>query len=296
MKISNTHVGIVSLILCSFLWGFFGIFARTVGFQLPLFYQSWTRNILTTLLLLPFCFYFRSFKKVKVKDWFWIILRTTAGVFSFASIFIAFNFIPIGTGYFIFHGGALLTGFALGAILFKEKLTPIRFTSLLLALAGLTLIYSLNFDTNIVYLLLAFAGGLGSSFWNTLSKKISDNYSALYLNFLDFLAFGMICLIVSLVLGEKWTVPTFTAPWIVNVIFAVLFAVTGQLVIVGFKYTDAQIGSLIILMEILFGIILGFLFYQETLSLLTILGGMLIIIAVVLPEIKWKKVFYRFKI
>lgn len=68
-----------------------------------------------------------------------------------------------------------------------------------------------------------------------------------------------------------------------------MFLTTGQLMIYGFKYVEAQTGSLIMLAEVVFGVFLGFIFYKETISFTTLLGGMAIIAAIILPEIKRKK-------
>ena len=43
-------------------------------------------------------------------------------------------------------------------------------------------------------------------------------------------------------------------------------------------------------MDAVFGIILGYLIYRETLSLMTLLGGILIFTATILPIVKFKKI------
>ena len=68
--------------------------------------------------------------------------------------------------------------------------------------------------------------------------------------------------------------------------FGVMFLVTGQLMVYGFSNLEAYTGSLIMLSEILFGLIIGFLFYSEIPSTLTLTGGIIIILAMVLPETK----------
>lgn len=72
-------------------------------------------------------------------------------------------------------------------------------------------------------------------------------------------------------------------------LFGVMFLVTGQLMVYGFSNFEAYTGSLIMMSEILFGLIIGFIFYSEVLSPLTLTGGVLIISAMVLPEIKINK-------
>jgi drug/metabolite transporter (DMT)-like permease len=64
-----------------------------------------------------------------------------------------------------------------------------------------------------------------------------------------------------------------------------MFVLTGQLIIYGFKYLDSQKGSLLMLLEVVFGVIVGFLVYQETLSWGAVLGGLLILLGVALPNL-----------
>ena len=63
----------------------------------------------------------------------------------------------------------------------------------------------------------------------------------------------------------------------------------------GFKHIDAQIGSLIMLSEILFGILIGYLFFKETITIFTLLGGIFIITAIVLPQIAQSQPTLRFR-
>ena len=65
-----------------------------------------------------------------------------------------------------------------------------------------------------------------------------------------------------------------------------MFLITGQLMIYGFRNVSAQLGSLIMLSEVLFGIIIGAVLYKEALSLTVLAGGILVIVAMVLPEVK----------
>lgn len=93
---------------------------------------------------------------------------------------------------------------------------------------------------------------------------------------------------ISILLKETWSYPSLSMEWIANLLFAFMFLSTGQLMVYGFHRLEAQTGSLIMLLEILLGIILGFLFFKEILTLNTFLGGLLIVFAIVLPQIKIK--------
>lgn len=191
---------------------------------------------------------------------------------------------------FYFLAGSTIGGYFIGKIIFNEKFTKVKLLSFFVAIFGLILIYSINFaGANFLYATFALSGGFGVSVWNTFSKKVSGSYSALQLNFLDTLNFVIIEFCLSIILREKWVKPEFSMLWFYMFLFVLMFILTGQLMIYGYKHLNVHAATLIMLTEVLFGAILGFLFYKETLSVSTLSGGLLIILAIVLPEIRWKK-------
>ena len=280
--------GILSLLGAAFVYGFFGILTRIVGFNLPVFYASWTRNLIgIPLLVLLFVLTKSKWQSINHQDALWIILRSLAGIFGYLGSYFSFYYLPIGTALFIFYAAVAIGGYFFGFLLFKEKLTPLKLASLFLAFTGLALIYRVNFDPkNLIYVFMALGAGLGTATWNVFAKKVSGHYSALQLNLIDFVIVFVFDLIVSLVIREKWPVPVFNTVWIASLLFVLMFVITGQLMVIGFKYVEAQIGSLIMLSEILFGIILAYLFFQEAISLFTLGGGLIVILAIALPEIR----------
>jgi drug/metabolite transporter (DMT)-like permease len=136
---------------------------------------------------------------------------------------------------------------------------------------------------------MAFIAGVGTGTWNTFSKKISGRYSDIQLNFTDFSFSCVFMLALSLLFREQWVAPALNLLWLANALFIVMFISTGQLIVYGFRRLDAQAGSLIMLTEVLFGIVLAYLFYREIPSVWAFVGGAFIITAIVLPEIRWKR-------
>jgi drug/metabolite transporter (DMT)-like permease len=293
MKTSFSPVisGTFALLGSTFIYGFFGILSRVIGYSLPIFYQTAFRSIIATLILFFMLKIGRSWKKLDLTNLFWISVRSLFGSIAIVCFFIAVNKLPLGTVYFVFYGGSTIAGFILGAVLFNEKMTFIKTVSLLLSLVGLYMIYSLSIQADMaLFALLSLTSGVCTGFWNTLSKKISSDFSSVQLSYLDNLLGGVFGIAVSLILREVWVFPAITTVWGINILFALLYVATGQLVIYGFRKIDAQTGSLIMLTEVLFGIMLGFFLYKETVSPLTFAGGALILFAIAIPE------FYAMKL
>jgi len=287
---STTLKAALALLTATFLYSFFGVLTRIMGFELPIYYASFTRDVAGALILLLPLYLSKKWQKVAKKDWPWLILRASGGVLGFLGSYYSFYYLPLGTAYFIFYGGSTIFGFISGAILFGEKVSRLEALSLGISLLGLILLYSVGGVSADLfkYIVWAFVGGMGAAIWNTFSKKISGTYSATQVNGLDFAVFAVLMMILSLIQGEAWVLPVFNFTWLANLLFVIMFVVTGQLMIFGFKHLDAQKGSLIMLLEVVFGAVIGLIFYQEHLGFGALLGGLLILLGAVLPQLHKK--------
>lgn len=277
----------LALTSAALLYSFFAVLTRIMGFDLPLFFASFTRNLLAALLLLLPLWLLGKWQHMSRRDWFWLCLRSAGGILGFVGSYYAFYYLPMGTAYFIFYAGSTIMGFFLGRLFFGEKIEGVELLALVLSIVGLGMIYSLSgIDWQLLnHMLLALAGGVGSAIWNVFSKKVSSKYSAIQLNGADFAIFAVLTVVISLVRQETWVLPAWNVLWLANLLFVLMFVVTGWLVIYGFKNLDSQKGSLLMLLEVVFGVVVGFLVYQETLSVGAVLGGLLILLGAALPNL-----------
>lgn len=285
-KNSSLLKGFGYLLAAAFLYGTFGVLSRAVGLTIPIFYQNATRGLVAAIILTVIVTMQHAWKPVSIRDFRILFIRAIASAAAFLSYFYVIINVPFGTSYFLFYAGSVLFGYILGRFWFSEHLTKVKIISLAFALGGLLLVYQVN--TSIVgpfYFGLALFSGVTTAVWNTIAKKISDTYEASYITLWDETLTVCMYLIASLLVHEQWSVPTFSLGWSASLTIGVLFVATGILVVKGFHYLEAGIGSIILLAEILFAIALGWLFYKETISLLTLIGGAFIIAAIVLPEV-----------
>ena len=280
--------GSLSILAATIIYAGFGILARIVGFSIPLFYQNATRNLFAALILgaIILLNYKRgSWKKMTPYTWKIVCIRALMGATSFLLFFYTVNNMAIGMAYFLYYATNTIGGYFLGKLFFQEKITPIKWLAFVLALTGLSFIYSLNLS-NVSFLLVgaAMLAGALCSGWFIIIKKVKD-YPSHQLTFLDLVIPFVLYTIVSIMLQEPWTMPQLTQTWIASFAYGAFFIVTGQLVVFGFKKVEAQIGSLIMLAEIPIATLLAYLIYNETITLLTALGGILILVAMTLPEL-----------
>jgi len=280
-------VGVGAILGTAFIFGSFAIFTRIIAYNLPLFYAASIRNLINTIVFgLIILINRRLWQRPTPKNLIWLTLRTFSGLTAFFGSYLAFLTLSIGTTYFIYFGASTIVGYLLGWIWFKETLTPLKILSLILAIAGLYFVYTLDVSiTQPIAILWAAASGMGAAGYFAISKKLPPHYSASMISFIDSLICAVLVTIVSLAMGEKWLWPSTSVPYLANILFGLSYVVTAQLIIIGFRKLQVQIASLLMLSEILFGLLLGYLVFHETVPASSLFGGLLIIAAMVLPEV-----------
>ncbi|MFZ2024944.1 MAG: DMT family transporter [Microgenomates group bacterium] len=280
-------LGSLSILAATVIYAGFGVLSRIVGFTIPLFYQNVTRNLFAALILgiIILANKKQAWKNMTAKTWGTVFIRAIIGSSSFLLFFYTMNHMPIGMTYFLYYAANTIGGYFLGTLFFKERITPMKWIALILAFIGLFFIYMINLSLiSPVLVGMALLSGLLVSCWFIIVKKL-EGYSAMQINFLD-LAFPIIWYSgASLLYKEVWSIPQLTPAWIASLFYGACFVVTGQLIVYGFKKTEAQIGSLIMLAEIPIATLLAYLVYREHITLLTALGGILILVAMTLPEL-----------
>ncbi len=105
---------------------------------------------------------------------------------------------------------------------------------------------------------------------------------------LDFISF-FACFIGAGIAGERIPVLAISASWFWLGVFTLTQLTTVALVIYGFKNLEAQKGSLIMPLEVVFGAIFGFLFFKEVLPVTIYIGGLIIASGACLSNYKVNK-------
>src|SRR3989344_5473102 len=132
---------------------------------------------------------------------------------------------------------------------------------------------------------MAFLNGVASGGEIAFSKKLSGSYSPLYLSWLSWTAIFATSGIASLALGEVQHVPSFDIVWFYLIAYATTGIIGFWLVLKGIQYLESSIGSLLTPLEVVFGILFGIVIFNESLTFREVLGGLLIIVAAILPHL-----------
>ena len=139
---------------------------------------------------------------------------------------------------------------------------------------------------SLVPTLAAIASGSFFSIYFVVSKKISSKYSSIEINTFACILIVVVNLAISLLLHENFNKHFRSIGWLANIGFGIAgFASTG-LTILGFKFIEANRGSIVLLSEILFGLLFGFVLFGEALVTTALIGGLLIFISALLPKVQ----------
>ena len=289
MKVSvnmNNNKGIIYLLLAALSFASFGIFSNLTGAHFDPFYQTSLRNIIVFALLLIPLILWKQFKKIKREDYKWFFIVGIA-----ASLIVPFFHIAVintsfSTTYFLLYFFSTIVSFIYGRIVFKEKFSRIILLSLLVSLIGMIMLYYGKIILEKpVYVLFGSLSGIFFGTYSIFSKKISLKYTNFQIQLVNSFFLFLVNIIISIALRESFNLNIASLPWFWNFIYALAAILATGFTIVGFKYINAQKGSLVLLSELVFVMILGFFIYNEESTLLSILGSLLIIIAMGLPNI-----------
>lgn len=285
---SERTKGYLAILTSTFLYGWFGVLVKLIGDGIPIFYQSLTRNILIVTVLLAVVIGSRTnLRRVRRGDLVRIVTRSSFGFVNICTALLAFNHLSIGLAYILFFSGLLLASIVIGVLLNRERLTRVSLISLGLTFVGVIFAYSYRTEVSgdVLYMILALLSGGCVAFWSIIAKHISADISATILNLYDAALLAVFSGIFSVVVGERWVTPTVSTAWIANLCMAITFIFAGILVPYGFRRVSTHIGSILTTLEIVFGVIFGWLFFNEMLHITMILGCVLIIIASTLPHV-----------
>lgn len=277
--------GYLIILASAALFGTYGVWSKLMGDTFPPFYQAWVRSLLIILMMVPFMLHSKSFQKIKRQDWAPMGVFIGFCIFTQVPLYYAFNNAPIGTVQLIFYAMFVVTAYLIGRFYIGETITKIKLISMILAFVGLAFVFGAAIIAFApLGLALALVNGVASGGEVASSKKVQGTYQSSLVVFWGWVFTLVTHLPLSLLLEQQVPV-SFDLPWLWLVIYSVVNAAAFWLVVAGFRYVDASIGSLIGLMEVIFAVVFGAIIFDEKLSLSVYAGGLLILVAAMLPDL-----------
>lgn len=216
---------------------------------------------------------------------------TGMGVFLFA----AFALQTVGLRYTTPSKNAFLTAANvvfvpfIAFLFYRKKVRPAEMCGAILALAGVGFL-SLERDLRLgLGDALTLAGAVCFAFQIVLTGKAVEKYRPMALNFVQ-MATACICSLAGLVCSRNVKV-SFTAGGVLSVLYlgAVSTALTYLLQTLSQRYVDETKAAVILSLEAVFGCLFSVLLLKEHITLRMLAGAGMILSAVLIPEIKWKR-------
>lgn len=288
---NNKKIAIVYLIISAFLYVLFGVGIRLIDTAMTPALGIILRLTLSACLYILLFYRYINIKRLlqlDKSDYLYLLLMGTLGY----SVYILF--ISHGTLATTLFGVAVALGitpiwtYILSIIFLKYKFSIKVSGLLLLAIVGVAIMSSgsiasvqnLNFFNDKGFLLVSVAALLGA-IYAILRNRLSDNLNNHEVSFMILLiaAIGSIFLLFT----EETKIiydNLLTFKLIFGIVLgASLNIATAYLLNYSFKNINVVLGEQLLLLENVFAIIIGFLFYNESITFTQIIGAMLIIIS-----------------
>lgn len=286
MNKAREFKGEFALLGAAFFFSLYGVWVRYISSEFSVLFQIWTRTAIPLIIFLIIGLLKKQFKKIEKEDYKWFfVVALSASLMNLPYVWAVLN-LPLGTAMFILYASSTIVGYILGAVLFKERLNSVKILSLILSILGLILLYAGNLQLvrnwNLLFALLS---GILYGMYFTTTKKISDKYSVVQVDTFYFLINTLVYLSIFLVLHDHFYLNFLSTGWLFNLIYIFTIMATSVLVVFGFRYVEAQKGSLIVLAELPFVLLLGFFLFKEVPGVLNVFGATLILVALILPNL-----------
>jgi drug/metabolite transporter (DMT)-like permease len=285
----------VTLVFCNLIWSFHFTSIKLTQDQVGPYFTVWAPMLLATVFLAPFAI--RDFKKAKkkVKDVLIFIQLGALGAFP-SQVFMTY-----GTQYSTASNAAILvlalpvitTVFAF--LILKEKMNGLRWASFAIAILGVILCSTNDIrqmDLSSKYALgnvLIFLAIVGNAYYNVGCKKVAERFTEREMIFYTYLV--LVVMLTPLVLHyEPWMfarVPHFTTKTWLGMASLTLFHnfLSMLLFFMVLKYLDAIQVALSNYMVSFLGLPIAAFVLGESLSVQSIIGGVLVLIATLILTI-----------
>ena len=277
------------ILMSAFFYASYGVWSHLMANYFGEFSQAWTRGLVLLVATLILNSIFKFFKPINKKDWRWFLVISLMGL-NQAPYFYGFKHLNVGTATLIFYAALLIGGYLIGKFGFSEKITKVKWISLGLAILGMLVIYQLTLNSSqLLAVALTILAGLMGAGGVCFTKKLSGNYPEIQIMTSYFISITAVNFIMSAILKDSLPVLGFTLPWLAQFGYLIAFLVANLAVIQGFKHLEPSVGSLIGLVEIIFGVVFGVVFFGEIVGWGVVIGSILILMAAVLPNLSKAK-------
>lgn len=200
-----------------------------------------------------------------------LFLRGLIGVISLSTFFVALQRVPLGSAISIRYLGPLF-GAVLAAYFLKEKVNKWQWISFVIAFSGVIVLKGFDIRIDIVsfILLLISAIFVGGVFVMVRYLSLRENYLTI-INY-----FMVISILVSLGFWQEWRMPD-DHEWISTMGIGILGLIGQVFMTRAFQTEETSVLAPFKYMELVWALVMGYLWFGESYDWLPFLGIVLII-------------------
>jgi drug/metabolite transporter (DMT)-like permease len=273
-------------VLSSLFYASYGIWTTMMGEFFGGYTASALRSVLVVLILAPIALALRQLEPINIRqNWPYLAGMVASSFFIWGPLYYAILHAGVGVSLAINFASIVLGMFVFGWLLLHEKFTKDKFLACALGLLGLFLIFAPSMSgIGSVALLAAVVSGLSCSVNIIMAKQIKYNaaQSTLFLWITSIIA----NVPVALLIGEHMPVIGWHAEWLYLVFFAMASVCSTWSQVKGLKLIEAGAAGILGLLEVVFAVFFGVVFFSERPGLIVLLGMAIIIAAAAIPYIK----------
>lgn len=285
-KTKKAPVGASLVVLSSFFYASYGIWTKLMGDFFQGYTASALRCILVVAILLPAAITLRQLQPVNLRaNWRYMVGILIASSCTWGPLYYAILHAGVGISLAVNYASYVIGSFLFGRLFAGERLTGDKLLSGALGIVGLGLIFVPTFSH---------AGGLALA--GAVVAGLSAGASTLFAKLIHYnstqstLALWSVSIasnaVMAFVLKEHAPPTGWHIQWLYLLCFAVASVVASWAFVKGVKLIDVGAAGVLGLLEIVFGVLFGFIFFKEHPSAPALGGVCVVILAAAIPYIK----------
>lgn len=282
----SAPLGASLVVLSSFFYASYGIWTKLMGNFFEGYTASALRSIIILVMLVPLAVVYRKLEPINWKqNWKHLLGMLAASLFIWGPFYYSILHAGIGISLTINYASYVIGVFFFGWLLVQERLTRSKLLAAVLGILGIGLVFSPSISgIGWLALIAALVSGFGSAANMVIAKQVHYNATQ-----------ATIALWSASVIGNSIMAPIFReaypafgwhVEWLYLVGFAAASVIASWTLIRGMKLIDAGGAGILGLLEIVFGVLFGVLFFHERPDIIALAGIVTIIAAAAIPYIK----------
>jgi len=283
---AKAPLGASLIVLSSFFYASYGIWTKLMGNFFDGFMASALRSVLVLLMLAPFALAYKQFEPLHLKrNWPHITGMFVASLFVWGPLYYAILHAGVGISLTVSYASILIGMFFFGWLFGRERFTKDKAVSVVLGIVGLALIFSPN-TKGIAWVafVAAMVSGLSSAACIVFAKRI--HYGATQSTSMLWFNSVIANFLMVAIFSKHYPVIGWHIEWLYLVAFALASVIASWSFIRGTKLIEAGAAGVLGLLEIVFGVLFGVLFFHERPGAVVLLGVMMIIVTAAIPYIQ----------